>query len=147
MIAEFARVLAPGGQALLAMPLRSSFQEIADLLREFALKNESAEITRQVESAVQVRPSVEMLGAELEEAGFGFVDVESRPLVLSYKSGRDFFEDPVTRLLLLPEFRSNLSLGDTDAAFAYVRGAIDRYWSDSAFELTVQVGCASGRRS
>ena len=32
MIAEFARVLAPGGQALLAMPLRSSFQEIADLL-------------------------------------------------------------------------------------------------------------------
>ena len=147
MIAEFARVLAPGGQALLAMPLRSSFQEIADLLREFALKNESAEITRQVESAVQLRPSVEMLGAELEEAGFGFVDVESRPLVLSYKSGRDFFEDPVTRLLLLPEFRSNLSLGDTDAAFAYVRGAIDRYWSDSAFELTVQVGCASGRRS
>jgi SAM-dependent methyltransferase len=147
MIAEFARVLAPRGQALLAMPLRGSFQEIADLLREFALKSESAEIARQVESAVQVRPTVEMLGAELEEAGFGFVDVESRTLALTYKSGRDFFEDPVTRLLLLPEFRSNLSLGDVDAAFTYVRGAIDRYWSDSSFELTIQVGCASGRRS
>jgi len=147
MIGEFARVLAPRGQALLAMPLRGSFQEIADLLREYALKNESAEIARQVESAVQIRPTVEMLGAELEEAGFGFVDVESRPLVLSYKSGRDFFEDPVTRLLLMPEFRTNLGLGDLDAAFTYVRGAIDRYWSDSPFELTVQVGCASGRRT
>ncbi len=147
MIGEFARVLAPRGQALLAMPLRGSFQEVVDLLREYALKNESVEIARQVESAVQIRPTVEMLGAELEEAGFGFVDVESRPLTLTYRNGRDFFEDPVTRLLLLPEFRSNLALADLDGAFSYVRGAIDRYWSGASFELSVQVGCASGRRT
>jgi hypothetical protein len=53
----------------------------------------------------------------------------------------------VTRLLLLPEFRSNLALADLDGAFAYVRGAIDRYWSGASFELSVQVGCASGRRT
>ncbi|HEY2511238.1 MAG TPA: class I SAM-dependent methyltransferase [Polyangiaceae bacterium] len=146
-IAEFARVLAPRGQALLAMPLRGSFQEIADLLREFALKTESPEMGRRVESAVQVRPTVEMLGAELEDAGFGFVDVEQRTMVLSYRGGRDFFEDPVTRLLILPELRVNLGSGDLTAAFNYVENAIDRYWSDSSFELTVQVGCASGRRS
>ena len=146
-IAEFARVLAPRGQALLAMPLRGSFQEIADLLREFALKTESPEMGRRVESAVQVRPTVEMLGAELEDAGFGFVDVEQRAMVLSYRGGRDFFEDPVTRLLILPELRVNLGSGDLAAAFNYVENAIDRYWSDSSFELTVQVGCASGRRT
>ena len=140
-------MLAPGGQALLAMPLVSSFQGIADLLREFALKNESAEDR----ASGRERGAGSPFGGDARRGvgggGLRFVDVESRPLVLSYKSGRDFFEDPVTRLLLLPEFRSNLSLGDTDAAFAYVRGAIDRYWSDSSFELTVQVGCASGRRS
>ena len=147
MIAEFARVLAPRGQALLAMPLRGSFQEVADLLREYALKMEGTDMGRRVESAVQVRPTVEMLGAELEDAGFHFVDVESRSMVLTYKGGRDFFEDPVTRLLLLPELRLNLGAGDLGGAFEYVRDAIDRYWSDSAFELTVQVGCASGRRT
>jgi SAM-dependent methyltransferase len=147
VIGEFARVLAPRGQALLAMPLRGSFQEIVDLLREYSLKAESSDIGRRVESAVQIRPTVEMLGAELEDAGFHFVDVEQRTMILSYKGGRDFFEDPVTRLLLLPELRLNLGVNDLEAAFEYVEDAIDRYWSDSAFELTVQVGCASGRRT
>jgi hypothetical protein len=27
-----------------------------------------------------------------------------------------------------------------------VREAIDKYWSDGTFELTVNVGCATGRR-
>jgi SAM-dependent methyltransferase len=145
-IAEFARLLAPRGQALLAMPLRGSFQEIADLLREYALKTEQPDLTARVDQAMHVRPTVEMLGAEFEEAGFGFVDVESRSLVLAFKSGRDFFEDPVVRLLLLPEYRLNLGGANLDAAWGYVRDAIDRYWSDSAFELSVQVGCVSGRR-
>jgi SAM-dependent methyltransferase len=147
MIEEFARVLAPRGQALLAMPLRGSFPEIADLLREYTLRAEAPEIARRIESAVQTRPTVEMLGAELEDAGFHFVDVESRTMVLTYKGGRDFFEDPVTRLLLLPELRLSMNMGDLEEAFEYVSDAIDRYWSDSAFELTVQVGCASGRRT
>jgi SAM-dependent methyltransferase len=146
VLGEFARLVAPRGQALLAMPLRGSFQEIADLLREYALKTESSEINKKVEAAVMVRPTGEMLGAELEEAGFHFVDVEVRTSVLKFKSGRDFFEDPVTRLLLLPEFRINLGIGDLERPLSYVREAIDKYWSDGTFELTVNVGCASGRR-
>ena len=146
VLAEFARLLAPRGQALMAMPLRGSFQEMGDLLREYALKNESPEINKKVEAAVLVRPTVEMLGAELEEAGFHFVDVEVRTSVLKFKSGRDFFEDPVTRLLLLPELRINLAIGDLERPLSYVREAIDKYWSDGTFELTVNVGCATGRR-
>jgi SAM-dependent methyltransferase len=146
LLQELARLLAPRGQALVAMPLRGSFQEIADLLREYALKNESSESSTRIENAAHIRPTVELLGAELEEAGFHFVDVEVRTSVLQFKSGRDFFEDPVTRLMLLPEFRLNLGLADIDRAFAYVRDAIDKYWSEGTFELTVNVGCASGRR-
>jgi hypothetical protein len=40
-----------------------------------------------------------------------------------------------------------MNMSDLEEAFEYVSDAIDRYWSDSAFELTVQVGCASGRRT
>jgi RNase adaptor protein for sRNA GlmZ degradation len=40
----------------------------------------------------------------------------------------------------------NLNLIDPDKAFDYVREAIDKYWSDGMFELTVNVGCATGRR-
>lgn len=146
VLAELARLLAPHGQAVVAMPLRGSFQEIADLLREYALKFDDASVGRAVEEAALVRPTVEMFGAELEEAGFDFIDVDLRPTALRFQSGRDFFEDPIARLVVLPEVRLNLNIEDAEKPLGYVRDAIDKYWSDGTFELTVNVGCATGRR-
>jgi SAM-dependent methyltransferase len=146
IITEMARLLAPNGQALIALPLRGSFQEVVDLVREYALKVDDNAAALAAEAAAQVRPTVEEIGAELERAGFDFLDVTLRPTVLSFQSGRDFFEDPIARLLILPELRLDLGLAEPDRAFAYVRDAIDKYWSDGSFELTVNVGCASGRR-
>jgi SAM-dependent methyltransferase len=147
LLSELGRVLAPAGQALVAMPLRGSFQEIGDLLREYALKFDEAEVAVAVDRASASRPTVEMLGAELEEAGFDFVDVSLRPATFAFRSGRDFFEDPIARLLVLPDVKLALGLEEPDKALAYVRDAIDKYWSDGAFELTVNVGCATGRRT
>ncbi len=147
LLAEMARVLAPAGQALVAVPLRGSFQELGDLLREYALKFDEPAAAAAVDRATLERPTVEILGAELEEAGFDYVDVSLRPATFAFRSGRDFFEDPIARLLVLPELRASLGLPDAEKALAYVREAIDKYWSDGAFELTVNVGCASGRRT
>src|SRR5262249_34155719 len=87
VLTEFARLLAPRGQALLAMPLRGSFQEVADLLREYALKNESTEVSKKVEAAVLVRPTIEMLGAELEEAGVHLAASGGRTRRVKVKGG------------------------------------------------------------
>jgi SAM-dependent methyltransferase len=146
LLDELARLLAPHGQALVAMPMRNSFPEVADLLREYALKNEIVPLTDAVDRAMFARPTVELLAAEMEKAGFGFVDVELRTVSLEWRSGRDFYEDPISRLVLLPEFRTQLGIDELDWAWEYVREAIDKYWSDSSFELTVNVGCASGRK-
>jgi SAM-dependent methyltransferase len=145
LLEELARIVAPRGQALVAMPLRGSFAEIADLLRECALKNELTELTNAVEAAMQLRPTDELFKRELEAVGFEYVDVDVRTRTLRFESGRQLFEDPTTRLMLLPEFRVNLHMPD-DRPFSYVREAIDKYWSDGEFELTVNVGVVSGRR-
>jgi SAM-dependent methyltransferase len=146
LLHECARLLAPNGQVLLAIPMRGSFQEVFDLLREFALKHEAVDVTQAVEQAALARPTMEALGAELEEAGFHYVDVELRTTTLEFQSGRAFFEDPIARLLVLPELRATFPVEDTEQPFAYVREAIDKYWSEASFPLTVNVGCASGRR-
>jgi SAM-dependent methyltransferase len=146
LLEELGRLLAPYGQALVAMPLRGSFAELADLLREYALKHEVVPMTDAIDRASYGRPTVELLGSEMERGGFDFVDVELRTSTLEWRSGRDFYEDPVARLVLFPEFRAQLGGTDLDRAWDYVRDAIDKYWSDSTFELTVNVGCASGRK-
>jgi SAM-dependent methyltransferase len=146
LFAELARLLAPNGQAIVATPLRGSFPELADLLREYALKIEAVALTDAVDRATFGRPTMELLGAEIEQAGFGFVDVEMRTSTLEWRSGRDFYEDPISRLVLFPELAAQLPGFELVPAWEYVREAIDKYWSDSVFELTMNVGCASGRR-
>jgi SAM-dependent methyltransferase len=147
LLAELARVLAPNGQALVAMPLRGSFQELGDLLREYALKQDEPAVGRAAEQSMLRRPTVEMLSTEFEQAGFDFVDVSWTPATLGFRSGRDFFEDPIARLVVLPELRHDLQLEDPEKALLYVRDAIDKYWSDGTFELTVNVGCATARKA
>ena len=82
----------------------------------------------------------------LEDVGFEFVDVDVRPRTLKFENGRAVFEDPITRLLLLPEFKLNIAQGELTGPFDYVRETIDKYWSDGTFELTVNVGVVTGRR-
>jgi SAM-dependent methyltransferase len=146
LIAECSRLLAVHGQIVLAMPMRDSFQEVSDLLREYSLKHDDFAVARAVDRAAQARPTVESLGAELMSAGFDFIEDAVRPTVLRFQSGRDFFEDPISRLLILPEVRAEIGPDAADAALAYVRDAISKYWSDGVFELTVNVGCVTGRR-
>ncbi len=146
VVAEAARLLAPNGQLLLALPMRGSFSEVADLLRECALKLDDAALMAAVDRAMQQRPTVEALSAELEEAGLQYVDVSLRPATVTFPNGRAFLEDPITRLLLLPEFRTNLEIEDLAKPFGYVREAIDKYWSEGEFELSVNGGCATARR-
>ena len=138
-------LLCGGGQAIVALPLRGSFAEIIDLLREYALKFDDSEFARNLEDHVGRCLSLETLSDEFEAAGFDDVDVEVRNFTLPFESGRTFSEDPISRLFILPELRGWLEKEDLERPLAYVRDAIDKYWSEGKLELTVSVGCASAR--
>lgn len=146
LLSEMARLLYIGGQSLLALPLRGSFQEIGDLYREFALKTDDGDFARAVEETMASRPTIESLSDEMESVGLGDVDVEIRHTQLSFDSGRSLLEDPVCRLLILPDIHAGLVDTEMERPLEYLRDAIDKYWSASRFELTLNVGCASARR-
>jgi SAM-dependent methyltransferase len=143
---EMSRLLCDGGQALVALPLRGSFQEIADLFREYGLKHDDSDFSKAIEAALSGRPSIETLSEELENAGLDDIDVEIRQTQLSFDSGRAFVEDPVSRLLIIPEVRTWLAVNDLQKPLEYVRDAIDKYWSEAKLELSLNVGCASARK-
>jgi len=148
LLGELRRVLVPGGQALLALPLRGSFPEINDMVREFALRQDLTELGKAVDAAAASRPTIETVSEEFENAGLSEVDVDVQLIAVSFNDGRDFLDDPIARLMVFPEMRVLLGLESELAAacFKYVNDAISKYWSEGVFELTVNVGCASGRR-
>lgn len=146
LFAEMSRLLYAGGQALIALPLRGSFQEIGDLFREYALKHDDGELGRNIEESMANRPTLEMLSEELEVYGLEDVDIDIRHTTLVFDNGRALIEDPVCRLLIFPEIKRTIGGPELTHAIGYLREAIDRYWSEAHFELTVNIGCASARR-
>ncbi len=143
---EMERVLYAGGQALVSLPLRGSFQEIGDLFREYALKSDQAEFGRATEGAMLSRPTLESLSEELEAVGFDDIDVDVRQVNLSFEHARSVTDDPVMRLLVLPEFQAFMGIPDFDGALQYLTEAIAKYWSHREFELGVVIGTASARK-
>lgn len=146
LFSEMARLLYTGGQVLVALPLRGSFQEIGDLFREYALKHDDGDLGRTIDEAMASRPTLETLSEELEAFGLGDVDVEVRQETLRFDNGRSLIEDPISRLLVIPELRRSLGGRELHQPIEYLREAADRYWSEAQFELSVNVGCASARR-
>jgi ubiquinone/menaquinone biosynthesis C-methylase UbiE len=148
LMAEMRRLLVPGGQALLALPLRGSFPEIADMVREFALRQDLTELGKAIDVAAQSRPTIETISEELENAGLSEVDVDVQLIAVSFNNGREFLDDPIARLMVFPELTMLLQMDPEIVApcLRYVHDAISKYWSEGVFELTVNVGCASARR-
>jgi SAM-dependent methyltransferase len=148
LVSELRRLLHPGGQALIAFPLRGSFPELNDMGRECALKQDMMNLSGAIDAAAVRRPSLETVVQELEAAGLTEVDADVQLIAVSFKSGREFLEHPIARLLVFPEVIAAIEVEPAVAEplIKYVHLAISKYWSEGAFELTVNVGCASGRR-
>ncbi len=146
VLSEMSRLLVPRGQMLIALPMRGSFQEVLDLLREYALKHDASDLGKAIDRGAAARPNLETLTEEIEAAGFDDVEIDLRPTSLEFQSGRDFIEDPVTRLLILPDVKALVEVGDWSSPLQYLRDAIDGYWSEGRFELSVNIGCVSARR-
>jgi SAM-dependent methyltransferase len=148
LLSELKRLLVPGGQALLALPLRGSFPEINDMIREYSLRQDLPDLSKAVDAAAASRPTIETVSEEFENAGLTDVDVDVQLIAVSFNNGREFLEDPIAKLMVLPDTRAVLHAEAqvADNSLKYVHDAIGKYWSEGVFELTVNVGCASGRR-
>lgn len=147
LLKEVSRVLVPAGQLIVALPLRGSYPEIADMLREYALKHDSPRFGEAIEIAAQSRPTPETLTEDLEMLGFEDVQVDVELLSVPFDTGRDFAAHPLFRLIVAPELTSMMeSTEDVHNALEYAKSAIGMYWSEGQFDLTVNLGCASARK-
>lgn len=143
---ELKRLLMVGGQAVVSLPLRGSFPEVYDMLREYALRFDQSEFGEAVDAAAASRPNPENLMEQAELAGLSEVNVAVDLRAVSFENGRDFLEDPIARLVVGPDIVSSLGArAEFDAALDYATRAISMYWSELSFELTVNIGTMSAR--
>lgn len=148
VLADLQRLLLPGGQAVISLPVRGSFPEVNDMLREFALRQDLPDLGKAVDLGTANRPTIETLSEELESAGLTDIDVDVSLIAISFDSGRDLVDDPIWRMMVLADMAAILPAEAPllSTAFKYAEDAIQKYWSEGVLELTINVACASGRK-
>jgi SAM-dependent methyltransferase len=147
-IQDAARVLVPGGQLLVGTPMQGSFIELLDLAREYAVKADIAKLAEAIDRLAVLRPTSESLTKEFTALGFVDVDFDYHTIAIPFQNGREFLDDPATRLMIMPELRASLASMDSiiPTTLTYVQDSIDKYWAEGGFEVSVVVGCVRGYR-
>ncbi len=145
-LTDLARVTRPGGQVRCTLPLEGTFQEFFDIYREVLTKHDKqAAQTRLAEHLAARYPSAERAEQWLERAGLIDRQLEVEEFRLLFKSSREFFFAPVIEYGPLMEWKEIAGAGqDMQDVFWYIKEAIDAYFGNRAFEVTVKAGCLIG---
>ncbi len=146
VLRESARLLAPRGQLIVCSPSGQSFVELFDLLRECALKLDRPALTTSLSGHAIERNVPEHLEQVWPSIGFTYVEATRHKFELSFVDANALFSDPAWLQYILPTVAGSAGITQADPAFRYLRDAIDRYWSDRPFGLTVELACVTARR-
>jgi ubiquinone/menaquinone biosynthesis C-methylase UbiE len=147
-LADFARVTKPGGEVRCTLPLEGSFQEFFDIYREVLTKHDKHELLARLDEHVaEAYPTAAACEQWLSGAGLARGAVEVERFTMLFRSSREFFFAPVIEYGPLPEWKALAGKGqEMQDVFWYIKEAIDAYFDQRAFEVTVVAGCLRGRK-
>jgi ubiquinone/menaquinone biosynthesis C-methylase UbiE len=143
---DFARVAKPGGEVRCTLPLAGTFEEFHDLYREVLVKHDRHDALDRLDLHIARYPSYDHAEACLAAAGLtGRIEVEEFSLL--FRSAREFFFAPVIEYGPLADWKVVAGGGqDMQDVFWYIKEAIDAYFGDRPFHVTVKAGLVVGRK-
>jgi ubiquinone/menaquinone biosynthesis C-methylase UbiE len=145
---ELARVLAPGGRAVVTTPLRGSWAEFLDIFRDVLLENGSPASVAALEEHVASLPDAATAKRWLEAAGLADVTVATTRWELLFKSAREFFFAPLVELGPLSRWKRIAGRGEEmQDLFFFTKEAIDTYFRGTTFPVTIAGGVVTGRKA
>jgi ubiquinone/menaquinone biosynthesis C-methylase UbiE len=141
MVADWVRVLRPGGDLVVAAPMRGSWCEFLDMFRDVLIRTRSEEALAALDRYIASLPDRGAMVGYLESAGLGHVDIELRQWELVFRSAREFFYAPAIEQGPLPRWKEIVGHGEAmQAVFAAVKQCIDIYMGGRPFSVSVLGG-------
>jgi len=146
-VKEAARLLVPGGQLALSAPLRGTWSEFLDLFRDVLRENGKLESLGAVDRYVAALPDGEGVARWLAEAGLKQIEITTARWEILFRSAREFFFAPLIELGPLPQWKRLSGRGDQmQDVFFFTKEAIDTYFKDRVFAVTIVGAAVTGRK-
>jgi ubiquinone/menaquinone biosynthesis C-methylase UbiE len=144
-VAEFARVCKIGGRVVVSLPLAGTWAEFHDIYREVLIKHDRHETLARLEEHIARLPDAETAAGWFDDAGMADVTIEVDQFHLLFRSSREFFFAPVIEYGPLVVWKELAGRGEEmQDVFWYIKEALDRYFGDRGFAVSVQAGCVRG---
>ncbi|MCG8423364.1 MAG: methyltransferase domain-containing protein [Proteobacteria bacterium] len=144
-LAEFARVVKPGGHVRCTIPLAGTYQEFYDIYREVLIKHDKHEILARLDEHLAGYATAADCEVWMNNAQLGDPRIEVEEFSMLFKSSREFFFAPVVEYGPLPGWKELSGHGqELQDIFWYIKEAIDAYFSGRAFEVSVKGACLIG---
>jgi SAM-dependent methyltransferase len=146
-VKEATRLLAPGGVLAVSAALRGTWAEFLDLFREVLRENGRRDSLSAVDRYVAGLPDADEVGRWLEQAGLRRIEVSTARWEVLFKSAREFFFAPLVELGPLADWKRLSGRGDQmQDIFFFTKEAIDTYFKDRVFSVTVAAGAVRGEK-
>jgi ubiquinone/menaquinone biosynthesis C-methylase UbiE len=145
-VRDFARVCKQGGEVRCTLPLAGTFQEFHDIFREVLIKHDKHDALDRLDRLIARYPTVDHIERCMKTAQLsGGLEIEE--FTLLFKSSREFFFAPVIEYGPLAEWKEIAGQGqEMQDVFWYIKEAIDAYFADRPFAVTVKAGCLIGKK-
>jgi SAM-dependent methyltransferase len=145
-VADLARVCKPGGQVVLATPLRGTWLEFVDIFREVLIHAHRDEALTALEAYVNTLPEAETVARHLESAGLAAPEIEVVHWELVFRSAREFFYAPVIEHGPLARWKEIAGRETMQETFLAIKESIDTYFAGRAFSVSVFGGRFASRK-
>lgn len=149
VLAEMARVAAPGATVALMLPTASSFGEFYSIYWEALLNAEMIDQSPVVEQLISERPTVADVETLAAREGLDLVQSWTNIEEFDYESGEEFLNSPLVRDFLLQNWLD--PLGEDEAGrervLSEVRRIIDEERNEAEFSLTIKATLVVGQKT
>lgn len=146
-LAELTRAARALGTVALTLPLKGTWEEPLDLLREVLEQHRKKDLLARLQEYRAGFPDGPELQSWLTEAGLHGVTVSVARTTLLFRSGREFFFAPAIEAGPLRHWKRIAGRGEAmQDIFFFLKEAIDTYFRHDVFPVTVVIGCARGRK-
>ncbi|HEV2799571.1 MAG TPA: class I SAM-dependent methyltransferase [Pyrinomonadaceae bacterium] len=149
VLAEMARVAAPGATVALMLPTASSFGEFYSIYWEALLNAEMLDQSPIVEQLISERPTVADVETLAAREGLDLVQSWTNIEEFDYESGEEFLNSPLVRDFLLQNWLDPLGEDEAGRArvLSEVRRIIDEERNDAEFSLTIKATLVVGQKT
>lgn len=137
-VSELSRVTAAGGQVILSVPLRDSFQEFYDILDEALRAHQLHDVLGRMYDLQNTLLTAGRIAEIAEVNGLHDVKVDEVSWDVAFESGQQLLHSPLIRETFFPHWIGVVRSSDREPIMRYIADAVDTYWHDETLTCRVK---------